>query len=288
MKVGVAGVGRMGAPMAKNLAAAGFDVAVWNRSAERADSVAAEIGAVACATPRELAERTKVVITMLADDAASTAVHDGDNGLLGAAGGATHLVLMGTHSPSHVTALARRAAPCIVVDAPVSGSIDAARDARLLIMPGADEETVAPVRDVLAAIGGPIICLGSVGAGATMKLAVNLLIHGLNQTLAEALVLAGAAGIDPATAYEVIEQSAAAAPMLAYRKPQYLHEAQSPVSFALSLAGKDVALAVDLAGELGVPLPQALVNLQQLRAAEEVGFGARDMGSIISYLRGET
>lgn len=119
-----------------------------------------------------------------------------------------------------------------------------------------------------------------------MKLAVNMLIHGLNQTLAEALVLARAAGIEPALAYEVIEQSAAAAPMLSYRKPQYLNEAQSPVSFALSLARKDVTLAVDLAETLEVSMPQARLNLEQLTLAEAAGFGERDMGSLVSYLRG--
>jgi len=119
-----------------------------------------------------------------------------------------------------------------------------------------------------------------------MKLAVNLLIHGLNQTLAEALTLAEGAGIPPADAYRAMEQSAAAAPMLEYRKPQYLDEAASPVSFALSLARKDVALALDLATELGTPMPQTRVNLQQLQDAETAGFGERDMASMVGYLRG--
>ena len=103
---------------------------------------------------------------------------------------------------------------------------------------------------------------------------------------AEALTLAEAAGIDPSLAYLAFEESAAAAPMLHYRKPQYLDEAANPVSFALSLAGKDVGLAIDLGAELGVPLPQAQLNLDQLNAAEASGFGDRDMASIINYLRG--
>ena len=74
--------------------------------------------------------------------------------------------------------------------------------------------------------------------------------------------------------------------MLQYRKPQYLAEESNPVSFALSLASKDVALAVELAGDLHVPMPQARLNLEQLRAAEAEGFGDRDMAAIVNYLRG--
>ena len=119
-----------------------------------------------------------------------------------------------------------------------------------------------------------------------MKLSINMLIHGLNQTLAEALTLAEAAGIAPADAYRAIEESAAAAPMIRYRKPLYLHEATNPVSFALSLARKDIALAVELAAEFDVAVPQTQLNLDQLTAAEHAGYGERDMASLVHYTRG--
>jgi 3-hydroxyisobutyrate dehydrogenase-like beta-hydroxyacid dehydrogenase len=287
-RVGFAGLGRMGSLMASNLARAGFQLALWNRSIEKAEQLAGATGAVVLATPRELAESSDVVITMLADDRASEQVHQGENGLFGATGGAPNLLEMGTLSPRHLRQLAAGAGERTVIDAPVSGSIDAARDARLMIMVGAEKAAIEPVRPVLAALSREIICLGPTGAGATMKLAINMLIHGLNQTLAESLTLAEAAGIPPADAYRAIEGSAAAAPMLGYRKPNYLDEAANPVSFALSLARKDVALAMDLALELGVPMPQTQLNLDQLQAAEAAGFGERDMASIINYLRGIT
>jgi 3-hydroxyisobutyrate dehydrogenase len=276
----------MGIPMASNIAGAGFPLSLWNRSIEKAEELATDLEASVCATPRELAEKSDVVITMLADDDASAEVHRGGDGLFSASGGATHLVEMGTYSPAHVRQMAAAARGRVVIDAPVSGSIDAARHAQLMIMVGADENDIDPIRPVLEAMSREIICFGHVGAGATMKLAVNLLIHGLNQTLAEALTLAEGAGISPADAYRAMEQSAAAAPMLEYRKPQYLDEAASPVSFALSLARKDVALALDLATELGTPMPQTRVNLQQLQDAETAGFGERDMASMVGYLRG--
>jgi 3-hydroxyisobutyrate dehydrogenase len=287
-RVGFAGLGRMGSLMASNLAGAGFPLALWNRSRERAEQLAEATTAVVSTTPRELAERSDVVITMLADDQASHQVHHGDDGLLAAEGGARHLIEMGTLSPRHVRQLAADAGDRTVIDAPVSGSTSAARDATLMIMVGATDEALDPVRPVLAAMSREIICLGTIGAGATMKLAVNMLIHGLNQTLAESLTLAEAAGVPPADAYRAIEASAAAAPMVGYRKPNYLNERITPVSFALSLARKDVGLAMDLAAELGVAMPQTQLNLNQLQSAEAAGFGQRDMASIIDYLRGLT
>jgi len=287
-RVGFVGLGRMGALMAANLGRAGFPLVLWNRSRAKVEQLALETNAEVCDTPRELAEGSDVVITMLADDHASEQVHRGADGLFGAEGGAHHLIEMGTLSPRHVRQLAADAGKRAVIDAPVSGSTDAARDARLMIMVGATEDAIEPVRPILAAMSREVVCLGTTGAGATMKLAINMLIHGLNQTLAESLTLAEAAGIPPADAYRAIEGSAAAAPMLGYRKPNYLDEVATPVSFALSLARKDVALALDLAAELDVPMPQTQLNLDQLKAAEAAGFGERDMASIVNYLRGIT
>lgn len=285
-RVGVAGLGRMGALMATNLAHAGFRLGVWNRTIARAEAFAQETDSAVHASPRELAASSDVVITMLADDSSSEQVHLGEDGLLAATTGAGHIIEMGTHSPRHVRRLAEDAGDRVIIDAPVSGSIDAARDADLMIMAGADEDTIEPVSPVLDAMSREVICLGALGRGATMKLAVNMLIHGLNESLAESLTLAEAAGIPPDAAYHAIEESAAAAPVVRYRKQLYLDEHASPVSFALSLARKDVALAVELAAEFGVPMPQTQLNLDQLRAAEEAGYGDRDMASIINYMRG--
>lgn len=287
-RVGFVGLGRMGAPMAANLAGAGFELALWNRSVARTEQVAQQTNAAACATPRELAERCDVVITMLSDDTASEQVHGGEAGLFAAVGGARHLIAMGTLSPRHVRDLAARAGDRIVIDAPVSGSVGAARDAELMIMVGADAAAIEPVRPVFAAMSREVLCLGSVGRGAAMKLSINMLIHGLNQTLAEALTLAEAVGIEPADAYRAIEESAAAAPVIRYRKPLYLNEAANPVSFALSLARKDVALALELAAEFDVAMPQTQLNLDQLTAAERAGYGERDMASLLHYTRGLT
>ena len=287
MQIGFAGLGRMGIAMARNLVHAGHDITVWNRSYGKATRFAAETGTSAVATPRQLADTADIIITMLADDAASDGVHLGDDGLF-AGSKARRFIEMGTMSPDHIVSLAR-AAPdgATVIDAPVSGATQAAEDAALLIMAGCDEATGAELIPVFDTLGRKTIYLGETGRGAVMKLAVNALIHGLNQTLAEAMTLSEAAGIEAATAFDVIEASAAAAPMLTYRRPLYLDEAAHAVTFTLALARKDMEVTAALARTLGTAMPQGLVTLEKLRQAESAGYGARDMASILNFMREE-
>ncbi|PQO22265.1 NAD(P)-dependent oxidoreductase [Rhodobacteraceae bacterium WD3A24] len=288
MRVGFAGLGRMGAHMARNLSRAGHEVTLWNRTAAKAGELGGEIGCAVAATPRELGQGAEVVVTMLADDASSEAVHHGPDGLFAAAGGARHILEMGTMSPAHIRALAAAAPDGVrVIDAPVSGATQAAAAAKLMIMAGCSEGDLAPVRPVLEAMGRRVICMGRVGSGAVMKLAVNSLLHGINQSFAEAMTLAGAEGIAPEAAMDAIEDSAAGAPMLSYRRPLYLDEAAHDVTFTVALARKDMEVTAELAARDGVVMPQGRVTLETLRAAEAAGYGARDMAAILAFMREE-
>ena len=287
MRVGFAGLGRMGTHMARNLVRAGFGLTVWNRTADRAAAFAAEAGCAVAVTPRDLADNAEVIITMLADDPSSEAVHFGPDGLF-AGQGASHFVEMGTMSRDHIAALVRAApAGTVVIDAPVSGATQAAEAAQLMIMAGCSEAAAKPLVPLFAAMGKQTICLGRSGAGAVMKLAVNSLIHGINQTLAEAMTLAEAAGIDADVAFDVIEASAACAPMLKYRRPLYLDEAAHEVTFTVALARKDMDRTAALARDLRVAMPQGLETLAQLKAAEGAGYAERDMASMLNYMRKE-
>jgi 3-hydroxyisobutyrate dehydrogenase len=287
MRIGFAGLGRMGREMATNLARAGHDLVLWNRSTDRAVALAAEIGATVADSPRELGNRAEIVITMLADDGASDAVHDGPDGLFASRAGI--FVEMGTMSPDHIAALVDRAPlGATVIDAPVSGATQAAREAQLLIMAGCTEETGAPVQPLFGAMGRRTVFLGGAGAGAVMKLGVNMLIHGINQTLAEALALTRAAGIPRDAAFDVIEASAAAAPMLSYRKPLYLDDMAHDVTFTVALARKDMAVTAALAERLGVALPQGRVTLEELEAAIAEGHAERDMAAIVPFMEERT
>ncbi|MBN8179918.1 NAD(P)-dependent oxidoreductase [Roseibium aggregatum] len=286
MQVGIAGLGRMGVRMAANLAAAGLNVSVWNRTAGTAQAFAAAHNAFSAANPKDLAERSDLVITMLADDAAAEAVYLGPHGLLEASGGSRVLAEMGTISVpmAERLALSAREKGRRFVDAPVSGATQAAADAKLLIMAGAEATDVPDLTRLFEVLGRKTVWLGKSGAGAAMKLGVNMLIHGLNQTLAEALTLTTAAGIPKEQAYEVVENSAAAAPVLAYRKGLYLDETAHDVSFTVALARKDVGLALELASTCGVVMPQAELNHAVLKAAGSAGYDDRDMASILSFV----
>ena len=286
MKLGMAGLGRMGVPMAKNLINAGFDIQVWNRNPERSASFATEMQCQIAQTPEALASTCDIVITMLADDAASQDVYLGESGLLKGKK-AMVFIEMSTVSPNWINRLQSQSSRAAIIDAPVSGATQAAQAGKLMIMVGGSEEIAQPLLPIFDALGEKTIILGKQSAGATMKLAINSVIHSLNQAAAESLNLAQAAGIELPLAYEALESSAACAPMLRYRKPLYLDERAHQVTFTVGLAAKDVDLATRLAQSLDVQMPQAELNLDILNQASQKGYVNRDMASVISYLKKE-
>lgn len=286
MKLGMAGLGRMGVPMAKNLINAGFDIQVWNRNPERSASFATEMQCQIAQTPEALASTCDIVITMLADDAASQDVYLGESGLLNGKK-AMVFIEMSTVSPNWINRLQSQSSRAAIIDAPVSGATQAAQAGKLMIMVGGSEEITQPLLPIFDALGEKTIILGKQSAGATMKLAINSVIHSLNQAAAESLNLAQAAGIELPLAYEALESSAACAPMLRYRKPLYLDERAHQVTFTVGLAAKDVDLATRLARSLDVQMPQAELNLGILNQASQNGYANRDMASVISYLKKE-
>ena len=282
----MAGLGRMGVPMAKNLINAGFDIQVWNRNPARSASFATEMQCQIAQTPEALASACDIVITMLADDAASQDVYLGESGLLKGKK-AMVFIEMSTVSPNWINRLQSQSSRAAIIDAPVSGATQAAQAGKLMIMVGGSEEIAQPLLPIFDALGEKTIILGKQSAGATMKLAINSVIHSLNQAAAESLNLAQAAGIELPLAFEALESSAACAPMLRYRKPLYLDERAHQVTFTVGLAAKDVDLATRLAQSLDVQMPQAELNLDILNQASQNGYAHRDMASVISYLKKE-
>jgi 3-hydroxyisobutyrate dehydrogenase len=272
--------------MAKNLINAGFDIQVWNRNPERSASFATEMQCQIAQTPEALASTCDIVITMLADDAASQDVYLGEAGLLKGKK-AMVFIEMSTVSPNWINRLQSQSSRAAIIDAPVSGATQAAQAGKLMIMVGGSEEIAQPLLPIFDALGEKTIILGKQSAGATMKLAINSVIHSLNQAAAESLNLAQAAGIELPLAYEALESSAACAPMLRYRKPLYLDERAHQVTFTVGLAAKDVDLATRLARSLDVQMPQAELNLGILNQASQNGYANRDMASVISYLKKE-
>jgi 3-hydroxyisobutyrate dehydrogenase-like beta-hydroxyacid dehydrogenase len=152
-------------------------------------------------------------------------------------------------------------------------------------MVGGSADALDRVRPVLAILGKQVFHLGGNGAGATMKLAVNAALHGLNQALAEALVLAEKAGIDRSAAYEVFASSALAAPFVHYKRSAYERPGEQPAAFTLSLVAKDLALAMNLAAKAGARMPQLATNQHVVSAALEAGLADADMSAIATLLR---
>jgi 3-hydroxyisobutyrate dehydrogenase-like beta-hydroxyacid dehydrogenase len=283
--VAVLGAGRMGGAMVGTLRRSGFDVVAWNRDRARADEVARTTGAGIAETPSEAAAASDVAITSLADDAAVAAVY------ADAVGGfhAGQVVLeMSTIAPETV----RTIAPSVLgrgaamLDAPVSGSVPVVERGELTIMVGGEPDVLERARPVLEALSSTIIHVGELGTGATMKLAVNALVHGLAVALSESLVLAERAGVERTTAYEVFASGAAAAPFVLYKRAAFERPDETPVAFSLDLVAKDLDLILALAERVGAPMPQADTNREEVRAALESGLADRDMSALADYLRG--
>ena len=287
-KIGFVGLGSMGRPMATNIAAAGFPLVVWNRTPSRSETIAARTGARVAASPAILAAEADIVITMVADGDVLLDLYTGSGGMARSLRAGTACVDMSTISPGQATELATAVAGagCSFIDAPVSGSVALAEAGTLTVMAGGEAADVEAVRPVLEAMSARIYHMGPVGSGATIKLAVNSIVYGLGQAVSEALVLAEAAGIERARAYEVFANSAIAAPFVHYRQEAFLKPGQVPVAFRMVLARKDLDLALELAGGVGASLPQSELNRAVIEEAIEAGFGDHDMSAVAQHLRG--
>ncbi len=285
--VGLLGTGRMGSAMARALARTGTPPLLWNRSSPTAASLATELGTRALPTPAAVAAEADVCLTMLADGAAVEEVWRGPDGLLAGARTGSILVDLSTVAPSTIRSFEpeARAAGIAILDAPVSGSVSLAESGRLTIMAGGETADLEHARPVLERLAATIFHLGPLGSGAAMKLAVNAVVFGLNEALAEGLVLAERAGIDRSLAYDVLEKSAIGAPLVHYKRANFIDPAGTPVAFSVELAEKDLRLIIALAAELGVSLPQSEVNLAVLRAASADGRSASDFASVAEHLR---
>jgi 3-hydroxyisobutyrate dehydrogenase/2-hydroxy-3-oxopropionate reductase len=285
--VGLAGLGRMGRAIAAALASSGLLAAVHNRTWQRGREAAAALGVPACRTAAELAAASDVLITVVADGDAVLQLYKGPDGLLGGLRPGTLCLEMSTIGPEAIERLAGRvhAAGCALVDAPVSGSTAMAARGELTILAGGEPGDLERARPVLDALGRRTLHVGPLGSGATMKLAVNNVVYGLNQSIAESLVLAERAGIARERAYEAFADSAVAAPFVHYRRELFERPGEQPAQMRLDLAAKDVALIEALAARVGARLPQAAVNGLVMRDAASAGRGSQDVTAVAAYLR---
>jgi 3-hydroxyisobutyrate dehydrogenase-like beta-hydroxyacid dehydrogenase len=286
--VAVLGAGRMGSAMAASIGRAGHRLIVFNRTSDRASALAKVLQCEVVGTAAEAASVADICLSMVADEAAVRAIYEGPDGLLAGARPGVVLIDSSTVTPDVIRSFEApaRAAGAGILDAPVSGSVALAESGTLTLMVGGEVADLERARPVLAAIGRTIFHLGPLGTGAAMKLAVNTLIFASNAGVAEALVLAEAAGIPRAEAYEVIAQSAVGSPFVGYKRQAFLDPERTPVGFALELADKDLGLILATAAGLGLELPQTQATRQLIQESISHGLAGSDFSAVAVELRG--
>jgi 3-hydroxyisobutyrate dehydrogenase-like beta-hydroxyacid dehydrogenase len=276
------GLGNMGSAMAERLLDAGHRVVVYNRTPDKAAPLAAR-GAEVAGTPADLAARVDVVLTSLANDDALEAVAAA---VVPAARPGAVLVDTSTVSPAVSARVASLADEASVgyLRAPVSGNPTVVRSGGLSFIVSGDSEALERVDPVLRAIGSTVHRVGEHEEARIVKLAINLVIGGLAELMAEALVLGEASGVSRAALLETMGSSAAGAPFVRYKTEPILRDDYS-ATFTTSLMEKDIDLVLGAADAAGVRLPLAGEIKALVRSAIEAGYGDHDFMALFLHLR---
>jgi len=285
MRVGFIGLGHMGGPMSANVLAAGHEVVVYDVRREAAAGLLAA-GATWADSPREAGAGQDVVITMLPRPEHVEQVLLGGDGLLAGMAPGSVWIDMSTSVPAVADRVRAVAGEVAVLDAPVSGMAAGAKAGTLQIFVGGDEAVFERVRPLLAAMGNPekILYVGGNGAGYTVKLMINLLWFAHLVATAEVLSIGTQAGVDLATLRRCLLASPAASNFLENDVLSVLDNGDYDESFALALACKDLGLAVDLAGQVGVPVEvSAVVEQIYRRARAQYGDNGGEMLPVKLY-----
>jgi 2-hydroxy-3-oxopropionate reductase len=284
LRLGFIGLGLMGKPMAGHLIKAGYAVIVHNRSQAAVDELVAA-GAQAASSPREVAEQSDVVITMLPDSPDVEAVALGPNGILsGARAGLIHID-MSTLAATVTRTIAQVEAEHGVkmLDAPVSGGDIGAKNATLSIMVGGEADTFSFCLPIFEKLGKRIIHIGPSGTGQITKAANQIMVAAQMVAMGELLILAQKAGADPAKVVEAIKGGAAQCWTLDNKPPRLFKGNRAP-GFKASMQYKDLNIVMDMAKSFGVPLPATAVNTQLFNAMLAAGRGDQDNSAVIGIL----
>ena len=285
--VGFVGLGIMGSRMAANLARAGNDVAVYNRTREKADAWVAEHGGRVAATPRDAADGAAAVVTMVVDGPQVEEVLLGEDGAVHGASPGTLMIDMSTIAPADSrrigAALAERQLG--FVDAPVSGSAPKAEDGTLTIMAGGSEADVGRAMPYFEAMGELILHVGELGQGQTVKVISNAVGATNCATLAQALVVGKAAGVDLPNLVRVLGASSAGSYMVTLKAEPMLEHDYTPL-FRLEHMLKDVDICLSEAEAAGAPFPAAALAHELYVAAMARGLAEQDFAAVLEAAEG--
>jgi 2-hydroxy-3-oxopropionate reductase len=283
MKIGFIGLGIMGKPMAKNLLKAGHTLVVYDIQ-EAPVRELVQAGATAGESPRDVASRNELIITMLPNSPHVKQAVLGKNGVIEGAKPGSVLVDMSSIAPlvSREVAAELTSKGIEMLDAPVSGGEPKAIDGTLAIMVGGKEAVFERVKDVLLKMGASAVLCGEIGAGNVTKLA-NQIIVALNiAAMSEAFVLATKSGVDPERVFNAIKGGLAGSTVLNAKAPMVLEGNYKP-GFRMELHIKDLQNALDTAHETGVPIPLTSQVMEMMQALKVDGKQAEDHGGLIQF-----
>jgi 3-hydroxyisobutyrate dehydrogenase len=288
MKVGIAGIGKMGSAIGLRLLSLGYELTVWNRTAERARPLL-DAGAQWAQSPRSLSESVDVVITLLTNEAALDDVYGSETGLLSGHVSNKTFIDMSTVRPAKPQEMALRiqALGAHFLECPVGGSVGPAKEGKLLGFVGGAEQDLQTVRPLLDVICRRVEHVGPHGSGATMKLAVNLPLMVYWQTLGEALSLVEPLGLDPQRVIDILSDSSGGPNMLKVRGAMIaktLAEKKSDqVTVNVATMRKDMQAMLDQGGKLEREMPLTALALQQFEAAAHSGLDGKDCSELLVW-----
>lgn len=279
-KVAILGLGIMGTGMAGRLLSADFPLTVYNRNREKMASFASQ-GAFAAATPREAASRSEIILSMVSNDEASRDVWLGDNGALAGAAADSLLIESSTLSVQWIHELASKANErnCRFLDAPVTGTKPHAASGELVFLVGGTKEAVASAEPVFSLLGREAIHLGPVGSGAMMKLVNNFVCGVQAASLAEAISLIHAGGLDRTKALSILTAGAPGSGIVKRVADRTIANDYSP-NFALRWMAKDLSYALKEATERKISLETAASALSIFQRALANGYGDEDFSAV--------
>ncbi len=278
MNVGFIGLGAMGQHMARNLHRAGLLTGVWNRTAARSQAFASEISCRIFGTPAELAAACEFIVTCVSADEDLLAVVEA---LLPGLRKGTIVVDCSTVAADTARKAAARLATvgAALLDCPVSGGVEGARNATLAIMCGGEPEIFERARPVLSALGKTIALLGPTGAGQATKATNQILCAGVIQVVAEAMAFAQAEGLPLEQVIEVLGKGAGSSWYFVHRAP-FMARGEFPAGFRVRLHDKDLRICRDMAARHGATLPVIESTLADYRRLLETGHGDEDISTI--------
>lgn len=283
MKIGFAGLGRMGFAMAERLLASSVDLTVWNRTRTKAQPLLDQ-GAKWAETPQILTDHCEIILSIVTDDQAVKAIYTGEQGLLQGDLNGKLFIEMSTINPHTIHELA-----AIIhqkggqfIDSPVSGTVVHVREGNLIALMGGDEESISRAIPVLGTFCKSMKHIGHVGTGIVMKLVLNMPMNIYSYALSEAMAIGVKAGIDLKYMLELIAESPAGIKVLPVKIPAMLQEAEE-VSFDIKGIKKDLTNMISTGQMYGVPTPAASLSLLSYTTAVADGWGDRDWGAIVPY-----